>query len=218
MLLDNLDEGGNIPMISCYRGAVFALLAGVAVPAGAQSANDKWVPYSAHYKETIASKDTSGNVVRKQALSDQKRAEDGAMMTIVSKNGQTVSAKIWQSDGKKIDLDYGREQAFAAGQSPRKHLGIPAGTPIGADTVAGLRCSIYPVHMASGGGSICVDVTDDIMAKEELHFEAGGVHQDYSIELTSIDLMTPVNSSEFKIPNGFKSVTASPPDARKSSH
>lgn len=176
----------------------------------AQGTNGKWVPFSAHYNETVSSKDSSGNVMHKQLVSDEKRSEDGAMMMIESQGGQAVSGKIWQADGKMIDIDYGRQQAFTAGQSARRHLGIPAGSPTGSATVAGLPCSVYPVHMAKGGGSICVDVADDIVAKEELHFEAGDMHQDYVKQLTSIDLSTPVDSSGFKIPEGFKQVVAAP--------
>jgi hypothetical protein len=173
-------------------------------------ASDKWIPFSAHYRESIVAQNTAGNVVdQKQTATVEKRSDDGAMMTIENKNGQNISARIWQADGKQIEISYAREQAYASSrQLPRRHLGIPPGTPIGSDTIAGLRCTVYPVHMASGGGTICVDVTDDIMAKEELNFEAGGLRQHYLKELTSIDLTSPVDSSEFKIPSGFKLMAA----------
>jgi hypothetical protein len=177
--------------------------------------NDKWVPYSADYRESVVAKDAAGKVVeQKETTTFEKRAGDGAVMTTSKKNGQDVSARIWQADGKSIEISYAREQASVAGQFPRRHLGIPPGTPIGADTIAGLRCTVYPVHMSNGGGTVCVDVTDDIMVKEELNFESGGLNQKYLKEITAIDLTTPVNSSEFKVPAGFK-VMAGPQPAHK---
>jgi hypothetical protein len=62
--------------------------------------------------------------------------------------------------------------------------------------------------MTNGAGELCVDVADDIMLKEELHFDDNGLHQDYLKQASSIDLATPVDSSAMKVPDGFKTLSA----------
>jgi hypothetical protein len=165
----------------------------------------RWVPYSAHYTETVHTRDSSGAETQKLTLSDEIRSDDGAKLTIFKVDGKNMSGRLHESNGQMFSLDYLNKRAVLTGQSPLRHPYTPPDKPLGTRTIAGVTCTLYPVHMRTkGSGTVCVDMEDDIMGKLEIHSDsAAGVHEDYVMELTSIDLTSPVDSSTMKVPNGF---------------
>jgi hypothetical protein len=64
--------------------------------------------------------------------------------------------------------------------------------------------------MSSGTGRLCVDVNDDILLKEEFHITGGGRRTDYVKQVSSIDLNTPVDSSQMTVPDNFRKLVTAP--------
>jgi hypothetical protein len=166
----------------------------------------RWVQYSAHYTETIHTRDSSGAETQKQTLIEEVRSDDGTMLTVFRVDGKTTSGRLRESNGQVFSLDYPTKRAVLTGQSPLRHPYVPPDKPLGTRTIAGVSCTLYPVHMLQlqGNGTVCVNMDDDILARLERHTDsAAGLHQDYVKELTWIDLTSPVDSSSLTVPNGF---------------
>jgi hypothetical protein len=168
----------------------------------------RWVQYTAHYIQTRSSSGSAGNHTQENSVVDESRSRDGSLSFVKKVNGKAVLGKLWLTNGEMTELDYTRQNAIIGGKAPRMHLQMPKGAPTGNEVIAGLPCSVYPIHMKNGSGELCVDVADDILLKEELHFDGNGLHQDYVKQAASIDLATPVDSSTMKIPDGFKTLSA----------
>ncbi len=180
-----------------------------ATPRSTDSTN--WVRYSAHYTEQVSTRDTSGNETQKQTLKEEFRSDDGDLLTVVKDNGKEISGKLWLADGRKFTLDYVNKKAIETEQSPRRHPFVPPDPTLGAKTISGLNCLIYPIHMHvdNTNGTICVDMGDDIIGEVEIHSDNNGVHQDYVNTLTWIDLKSPIDLSIFGIPERFTKVAPS---------
>lgn len=185
-------------------------LSGFLLAAQAQETiGTKWAQYSAHYTETVSTPSSSGNPTHKQTLTDEIRSQDGAVLTVVKIDGKATSGKLWLASGQMFSLDYLTKRAVSQGQSPRQHPSVPPDAPLGTQTIAGIQCVVYPLHMNNGNGTVCVDQQDDILGRIEVHTDSGGVRQDYVKELTWIDLNSPVDSSKLRVPDGFTQLTPS---------
>jgi hypothetical protein len=190
---------------------------GLLLAASAQAGNgQRWVPYSAHYTETVSSPDSSASPANRQTFTEEFRSNDGSTIKVVKVDGKSISGRLWLASGQQFSLDYPAKRAVFEGQSPRRHPYVPPDAPLGTMTLAGLTCTVYPIHMASGHGTVCVDMEDDILGRIEVHMDSDGVRQDYVTELTWIDLISPVDSSWLKVPPGF--TTLVPSAAKHSQH
>ncbi len=199
MLFGGLTErfGNFAPVVLCLIAACCLAVAKLDTQIA------KWVQYSAHYKTTYSSRDSSGNQTRQELQEEESRSADGALLTVGTNGGERTSAKLWQADGQVFSLDYQRRQAVPIAHSPRTHLPTPPQAPLGTKSISGLECTVYPVHVHDGSGNICIDFADDIILRQETHMNAGGLQQDIVREITSVDLNTPVNASGMSIPDGF---------------
>jgi hypothetical protein len=75
-------------------------------------------------------------------------------------------------------------------------------------TLDGVEFTAYLVHMQqsgqSGSGTVWVNMEQDIMAKLEIHVNLPtGGHHDSVRTLTSLDLNSPVDDSQMKVPAEF---------------
>lgn len=178
---------------------------------GAQ--NEKgWVPYSAQYVETVTTTDASGHTTSKQQHNSEVRAADGSLLTVELQDGQRIRGKLWTADGKTFALDFGQKRAVQLPRiAPRHHSLVPPDAPAGVKSIAGLQCVVYPLH-GQNKGTICVDENDDIPVRTDVHVELpGGVHEQYTNELTAISLNEITEA--VKIPEGF--MVLSQPQAGK---
>lgn len=188
-------------LISISGGLVF----------GSQATDGKWVAYTAHYKETLSIHGPGVNQLNKTSEVDESRAEDGSLSSVEKIGGKPTKGKLWLANGEITELNYSQQQAVVTKHAPRIHLQVPKTPPSGSAVIASLPCSVYPVKISGGTGELCIDVSDDIVLKEEFHLTAGGRHTDYVKQVSSVDLNTPVDSSQMRVPNDFKKLVTVPP-------
>jgi hypothetical protein len=168
-----------------------------------QNPSTRWVPYSAHYTETVSIQKSASTPSTTETLTEEWRSDTGSMLTVVKVGGTRTSGKLWQASGQRFALDYLSKKAISTGNSPRRHPFVPPDAPLGTRTMAGIQCTLYPLHVSQGSGTICVDMDNDILANTEMHTDIAGVRQDYVKQLTWIDLTTPVDETSLQIPPGF---------------
>ena len=187
---------------------VLLLWSGSAI-AQQQVSNARWVPYSANYTETVSIRGSSGSPTQNQTLSEEIRSDDGTLLTVVTVGGKKMSGKLWQASGQMFSIDYLSKRAVLTGKLPRRHPFTPPDASLGTKTIAGIQCTVYPLHTKNGNGTICVDMDNDLIASAETHTDSAGVHQDYVKQLTSINLTSPINNSTLQIPTGFTQLVPS---------
>lgn len=197
-------------MANSLRRWVFLIPLAGGLVFGSQATGGKWVAYTAHYTETLSSQGPGANQSNKVPEVDESRAEDGSLSSIQKVDGKPTKGKLWLADGEIIELNYSEQQAVTTNHAPRRHLQLPKTPPSGSAVIAGLPCSVYPVKMSSGTGRLCVDVNDDILLKEEFHITGGGRRTDYVKQVSSIDLNTPVDSSQMRVPDNFRKLVTAP--------
>ncbi|MGA8230616.1 MAG: hypothetical protein WB795_03960 [Candidatus Acidiferrales bacterium] len=213
--------GSPAKMVQVILGLALFLTAGqhVNVTHATPKTSDsgRWVSYSAHYTETVSTRDASGVATDKQTFTEEVRSEDGAFLSVVKENGQAISGKLSQADGHGFSLDYLKKRAIDDGVSPRRHPFVPPDPILGTKVILGVTCDIYPLHMHLGNvtdngktnGTICVDMNADIIGSVEIHSYIAGIRQDYTKQLTWIDLNSPVDPSTIKVPDGFTTLVPS---------
>jgi hypothetical protein len=164
-----------------------------------------WVPYSARYSETVNETDNSGHtVIHEEKSGEEIRSSDGSQLKTVLIAGQRTKGHLWQGCGQEINLDYSLKKAILGSSSPRKHPQLPPDAPQGTMTLGGVEFTAYPVHVQSGSGTVWVNMDQDIMAKLEIHVTLpNGGHHDSVRALTSLDLNSPVDDSQMKVPGQF---------------
>lgn len=165
-----------------------------------------WVPYSAKYTEIVNETDSSGHTVTHHEKSGEEiRSSDGSQLMTVIIAGQRTKGQLWQGCGQHINIDYSQKKAIVGASSPHKHPQLPPDAPEGTMTLGGVEFTAYPVHVPqSGSGTVWVNMEQDIVAKLEIHLNLpNGVHHDSVRELTSLDLNSPIDDSQMKVPAQF---------------
>jgi hypothetical protein len=176
------------------------LAAAVTSPAmiDASDAND-WVPYTANYTETY----TNPGQPQRTALTTESRSTDGSLLTTTQEDGRK-SGKLWKGSGDLYALDFINRHAVYQRNYVRKHLQIPPVAPLRSDVVAGVSCTVYPVKVHDGTGSVCIDTTRDIMVREEIHMTQPQGKMDLVKEIASIDFSKPGPNETVGVPAGFE--------------
>jgi hypothetical protein len=186
---------------------IFAAAAMVPAMAHTSNTND-WVPYTATYNETY----TNPGQPQRIALTTESRSSDGSLLTMTQDNGRK-SGKLWKSSGDLYSLDFINNHAVYQRNYIRKHLQIPSVAPLRSDVVAGVSCTVYPVGVHNGTGSLCIDTTRDIMVREEIHTTQPQGKMDLVKEITSVDFSKPGPNETIGVPAGF--VVLNPTKAAK---
>ncbi len=165
-----------------------------------------WVPYSARYSDTLNETDSSGHTIsHQQKVGQEIRSSDGSKLTTVEVNGQRTTGRLWLACGQIINLDYAQKTATVAAIAQPNHVKVPPHeAPRGTIAVDGVEFVGYPVHSNVGAGTLWLNMDNDIRGKFEMNVSlTPGLHTDTVHELTSLDLASPVDSSELKIPAQF---------------
>lgn len=207
---DRVMTGHRIIRMLPLASAVFAVAGASAGQPGPSSV--QWVPYQARYVETSSTTDSTGHVTTRRAVVDETRARDGSLLTAQTEGGQLKSGKLWLADGQTYSLDYLQKRAIPGKQMVRHHSYVPPAPPTGTSTVAGVPCAVYPIlHLRDGHGTICVDQSDDIPMRVEVHMDAGGIRTEYVKEVTSIDFSV---DAKVGMPEGFVPLVPATPGAK----
>ncbi|HEX4232467.1 MAG TPA: hypothetical protein VHZ07_27635 [Bryobacteraceae bacterium] len=163
---------------------------------------EQWTSYTAIYKITyptgapnpLDNLDTSKEIIR---------AVDGSKLSLKrDSSGRPVAGILWKG-GSMYHLNYIRSQAMAFKGANPPRWELPPGSPIGTAKVAGLDCVIYPLQVAGGEGTKCVDAVDKLTAKTGIHMQRGNGTQIYIEELTSVKFETPLLQT-IEIPKDFR--------------
>jgi hypothetical protein len=167
-----------------------------------------WVPYSAKFTEIVNETDSSGHtVIHEEKSGEEFRSSDGSQLKVFLIAGQRTKGQLWQGCGQQINLDYFQKKASLGPSTPRRHPQQSPDPAQGTMTLGGVEFTAYPVHMQEssiGSGTVWVNMEQDIMAKLEIHVNLPtGGHQDSVRTLTSLDLNSPVDDSQMKVPPEF---------------
>jgi len=158
-----------------------------------------WVPYTAIYSESVTN---PGQPTRTLVWTEQ-RASDGSQLSIEQEGERNIGGKLWRSSGQLYSLDFNDKTAIYKRNAPRMHL-TPHSDATGSMTIANVGCTLYPVKVENGTGSVCIDLSRDILVREEIQTEYPQGRMDYVRELVSIDYSKPSENQPIGFPAGFK--------------
>jgi hypothetical protein len=186
------------------RGSLFAsiLFYTAAVVVFAQTSEGDWVPYTASYTETVV----NPGQAPKTYQSIVSRSSDGSELDIVVGDGRTMG-KLWDASGDHYALDFINKHAvYQNNTQPKTHAPIPAPAPLRSEVISGISCSVYPIGIQNGTGTLCVDTARDILVREEIQMAESGGLMSLVRELRTIDFSKPGPSEKVGVPPGFQTL------------
>lgn len=169
--------------VQCGRVALVLVLASTLSPA------QSWTSFTAIFKRTVQTTVPAGSPLQDaNPVTELTRAADGSELTLWrDATGAPLTGHLWQA-GKTYILNYAKSQALIIGSSQHHYGTMPAETHVGTATILGLKCTIYPLQVANGHGSFCLDTTDQLIVRKEIYGSGG---RSYLEELTSIVFYMP---------------------------
>jgi len=186
-------------MKSTFLASTMFLYA-AASPGLAQSSNADWVPYTASYTETVVNPGQPS----KTYTSTISRSSDGSELNIVVGDGRT-SGKLWEASGDHYALDFTNKHAvYQSNTESRRHAPIPSSPPLRSEIIAGISCSVYPIKVQNGTGTLCIDTARDILVREEIQMTQSGGQVALVRELSTIDFSKPGPNEKVGVPAGFQ--------------